>query len=149
VTAGASGLTSAYARGDASVPVEVEKTTLDAVVEKSGGLLPRLVKIDVEGFEFDVLKGAARLLATENAPLVLFESNPEPLAPSQGRFADIQKWLALHGYDLFGLTPRGLRPVVPNAPHPLSQNTLAARPMAHAAVLERLAHVRFRRNQSC
>jgi FkbM family methyltransferase len=149
VTAGASGLTSAYARGNASVPVEVEKTTLDAVVEKSGCPPPRLLKIDVEGFEFDAMKGAARLLTTENAPVVLFESNPELLAPSQGTFADIQKWLAVRGYDLFGLTPGGLRPVAANTRHPLSQNTLAARPMAHAAVLERLAHVRFRRNQSC
>lgn len=149
VTAGASGLTSAYARGDASVPVEVERTTLDAVVEKSGYPPPRLLKIDVEGFEFDVMKGAARLLTTENAPLVLFESNPELLASSQETFADIQKWLVVRGYELFGLTPSGLRPVVANSKHPLSQNTLAARPRAHAAVLERLAHVRFRRNQSC
>jgi hypothetical protein len=148
VTAGASGLSSAYARGNSSVPVEVERTTLDAVVQKSGCPPPRLLKIDVEGFEFDVMKGAARLLTTENAPLVLFESDPA-LAPSQGTFADIQKWLAVRGYDLFGLTPSGLRPVVANVPHPLSQNTLAARPGTHAAVLERLAHVRFRRNQSC
>ena len=149
VTTGASGLTSAYARGSASVPVEVERTTLDAVVEKSGCPPPRLLKIDVEGFEFDVMKGAARLLAMENAPLVLFESDPTLLAASQGTFADIQSWLADRGYNLFGLTPGGLRPLVANATRPLSQNTLAARPMAHAAVLERLAHVRFRRNQSC
>jgi FkbM family methyltransferase len=149
VTAGASGLTSAYARDNASVPVEVERTTLDAVVEKSGGPPPKLLKIDVEGFEFEVIKGAARLLTTENAPLVLFESNPELLASSQGTFADLQKWLAVRGYDLFGLTPSGLRAVVANAPYPLSQNTLAARPTAHADVLERLAHARFRRNQSC
>ena len=122
---------------------------MDAVVEKSGYPPPRLLKIDVEGFEFDVMKGAARLLTTENAPLVLFESNPELLASSQETFADIQKWLVVRGYALFGLTPSGLRPVVANSKHPLSQNTLAARPRAHAAVLERLAHVRFRRNQSC
>jgi hypothetical protein len=125
--------------------VEVERTTLDAVVE-SGCPLPRLLKIDVEGFEFDVMKGAARLLTTANAPLVLFESDPALLAPSQETFAEIQRWLAVRGYDLFGLTPSGLRPLVANAPRPLPQNTLAARPMAHGAILERLAHVRFRRN---
>src|SRR5207247_2340369 len=126
VTAGASGLTSAYARGDASVPVEVERTTLDAVVEKSGYPPPRLLKIDVEGFEFDVMKGAARLLTTENAPLVLFESNPELLASSQETFADIQKWLVVRGYELFGLTPTGLRPAVGSSTHPLSPDELAA-----------------------
>ena len=149
VTPGASGLTSAYARGNASERVDVERTTLDAVVHNSGGPPPRLIKIDVEGFEFDVIKGATSLLTTENPPLVLFESDQSLLAPSGGTFADIQKWLAVRGYELFGLTPNGLRPVLARAPHPLSQNTLAARPMAHAAVLERLAHVRFRRNQNC
>jgi FkbM family methyltransferase len=97
VTAGASGLISAYARDNASVPVEVERTTLDAVVEKSGGPPPKLLKIDVEGFEFDVLKGAARLLTTENAPLVLFESDQALLAPSRGTFADIQQTLVETG----------------------------------------------------
>ena len=149
VTAGASGLTSAYPRGGASTRVEVERTTLDAVVDRSGGAPPRLLKIDVEGFELDVMKGAARLLSGADAPLVLFESHPAPLAPGQATFADIQGWLADHGYQLFGLTPRGLRPLAAGATGPLSQNTLAARPPAHAAVLERLAGVRFRRNQSC
>jgi len=148
MTPGASGLTSAYARGKASVSVDVATTTIDAVVGESGGAPPRLLKIDVEGFEFDVMKGAARTLAAEEAPLLVFESDPALLAASRGTFADIQRWLAARGYSLFGLTPSGLRAVAANASRPLSQNTLAARPGPHAAVLERLANVRFRRNQN-
>jgi len=123
-------------------------TTIDAVVENGGYPVPRLLKIDVEGFEFDVMKGAARLLTAEHAPLVLFESNPAMLAAGHGTFADIERWLAVRGYVLFGLTPSGLQPVATDDPCPLSQNTLAARSSAHAAVLERLAHARFRRNQN-
>jgi hypothetical protein len=128
--------------------VQVDSVTLDTIVAERGCPPPRLLKIDVEGFEFDVLKGAARMLASEQAPVVLFESNLALLPPPQGGFADIQRWFAVRGYVLYGLTPRGLKPVHDNASRALSHNTLAARPEAHAAVLERLAHRRFRRNQS-
>lgn len=50
----------------------VQQTTLDLFVEASG-LKPDLLKVDTEGNEIHVLRGARRLLA-EYPPLILFES---------------------------------------------------------------------------
>jgi FkbM family methyltransferase len=53
--------------------------TLDAFCASSG-VRPDLVKIDVEGSEPAVLRGAARLLAGSDRPAVMFEFNPVTLA---------------------------------------------------------------------
>jgi hypothetical protein len=43
------------------------------------GVLPTLIKIDVEGSEVAVLRGARRLLARADRPALLFEYNPDTL----------------------------------------------------------------------
>src|SRR5206468_13119425 len=45
-------------RSDIERTVEVPMTTLELAIEKYG--VPQLCKIDVEGFEFDVLQGLRR-----------------------------------------------------------------------------------------
>lgn len=54
-------------------PVEVAVTTLDAVVQAHGDVTA--VKLDVEGFELEVLRGAERMLERER-PLIVFEHEP-------------------------------------------------------------------------
>jgi len=54
------------------------EVTLDSVVE-SIGCRPTLVKIDVEGYEAHVLRGARTLLQSPGAPVVCFELNPKTL----------------------------------------------------------------------
>lgn len=54
---------------------EVEVTTLDKVLPDD--YVPSLIKIDVEGAELAVLRGAARLLESAR-PLVVFEHQPGP-----------------------------------------------------------------------
>ena len=62
------------------------EVTLDSVVE-SIGCKPALLKIDVEGYEAHVLRGARVLLESPNAPVICFELNPkteekdEPISP--------------------------------------------------------------------
>jgi len=51
---------------------EVPVTTLDALL---AGRRPRVIKIDVEGTELDVLRGARQTIATAR-PIVLFEHQP-------------------------------------------------------------------------
>jgi FkbM family methyltransferase len=50
-------------------PLEVPVTTLDALIERHG--LPRFCKIDVEGFEAEILRGLSRPI-----PLLAFEYVP-------------------------------------------------------------------------
>jgi FkbM family methyltransferase len=56
--------------------VEVEVTTLDEAVERFGE--PRLVKVDVEGAELEVLRGGRRLLGRRSATFVV-ETHSEEL----------------------------------------------------------------------
>lgn len=51
--------------------IEVEVTTVDAFVGESG-LSPRIIKVDVEGFEPEVLAGAQRTIA-ETRPILILE----------------------------------------------------------------------------
>lgn len=46
---------------------------LDKILEENKINTVRMIKIDVEGFELDVLKGANKLLSTPNAPIICFE----------------------------------------------------------------------------
>ena len=55
--------------GLASVPI----TTLDAACNE----VPTLIKIDVEGFEADVLRGASQILGDVTAQAVIMELNDE------------------------------------------------------------------------
>lgn len=55
---------------------EVELKTLDEVADLRKDGVARLLKIDVEGMEDAVLRGASRLLAEAPPDVILFESNP-------------------------------------------------------------------------
>ncbi|WP_216746098.1 FkbM family methyltransferase [Paucihalobacter ruber] len=56
-----------------STQIEVEVITLDNYC-KLNNIFPDLIKIDTEGFEIFVLKGASHILK-EHKPIVIFESN--------------------------------------------------------------------------
>ncbi len=56
-----------------------------------------LMKIDVEGHELSVLKGAAGVLA-RCRPVVLFEQQPGDISDASSATID---WLRAHGYDRF------------------------------------------------
>lgn len=72
-TPGASGWGSFVATWERSGELEVPTAPLDDLVDSHGGAHPlRLVKIDVEGFEDEVLNGAARTL-TQHRPVVICE----------------------------------------------------------------------------
>lgn len=58
-----------------------------------------MIKIDVEGFEYEVLRGAANLLK-QHSPLLYFELLAETVAARGRRFEDFQTLLAPAGYRL-------------------------------------------------
>lgn len=59
-------------------------------------LTPALIKIDVEGMELDVLRGAASTIAA-GRPLIYVENNPTPAEDSIA----VIEWLRERGYDLY------------------------------------------------
>jgi len=72
--------------------------TVDEVVS-SIGLRPILVKIDVEGYEPRVLRGAKRLLLQEDPPAICFEWNPVTLA--EAKTSSTQLLESLSNYNLY------------------------------------------------
>lgn len=81
----------------------VNVDTLDSLHEANQGKLGRaLVKIDVEGFEKEVLSGGATWLAGTDAPIILFEAWPDSsLAPPGKNHAEVIRLLQASGYSLF------------------------------------------------
>jgi FkbM family methyltransferase len=78
------------------VQTTVRQTTLDREVEELG-LVPALIKIDVEGAELDVLKGAARVLDVHR-PRVLVSLHPKRLAQVGADCETVLAWLRAHRY---------------------------------------------------
>lgn len=75
---------------------QVAVTTLDREVAALG-LTPSVIKIDVEGAEWDVLKGAEQALK-EFHPRLSLSLHPAALAKQGARPGDVLAWLADRGY---------------------------------------------------
>ncbi len=152
VTPHASGLTTALppAAASAATRVDVPVARLDDELARNGMGSPALVKIDVEGLEMSVLRGAPRMLAAARPPAVVFETDATHLTRAGVRFRDVVAWFEdQFGFRLFGLLPAGLKPIGRESDLPPAGNTLALHPEVHRPEFERLRQFRFRRNQSC
>lgn len=79
-------------------PVEV--CTLDEVVSQMN-LAPDVIKIDVEGFELEVLKGAKSLLTQTNPPIIILEISQERKTVGGNGEELIDFLLNLNQYDFF------------------------------------------------
>lgn len=93
------------------VPVggtRVKMRTLDSVVAESGAR-PDLIKVDVEGFELEVMRGADRLLR-DVRPVMLIEIHPRQLALSGGSEQALMACLREAGYavDVIDRNPNSL-----------------------------------------
>jgi len=82
----------------------VPMLTVDALVRERGFRVPDVLKIDVEGYEHHVVRGARSVL-TRAAPLVICAMHPEPLArlgSSPARVVDEMNELGYDAADLAG-----------------------------------------------
>jgi FkbM family methyltransferase len=75
----------------------VEAITLDEISDKLG-TFPNLLKIDVEGSEVAVLRGARKLLARADRPAILFEYNPITLTECGVSASSLFELLAGYGF---------------------------------------------------
>jgi FkbM family methyltransferase len=86
--------------------VRIPIVSLDAESERLG-IVPDLVKIDVEGYEFEVLSGAQRMLATAR-PIVFLELHLEILRRRKIPASRVCSLIADHGYEFSDLIGRKL-----------------------------------------
>lgn len=84
--------------------------TLDGFRAAGGEPTPAFIKADVEGAEAAVLRGAAELLASPDAPLWLLEMEDAQLAQHHSSKAQVQALLAGYGYRAYALRRRRWAP---------------------------------------
>ncbi|HTD66616.1 MAG TPA: FkbM family methyltransferase [Candidatus Limnocylindria bacterium] len=87
--------------------IEVEVQTVDATIQKIGQRSPGLLKIDVEGFECEVLLGAAESIQQNRWAAVLIEVCPSNLHRTGRSVGDLISICDSLGCALFELTEQG------------------------------------------
>lgn len=86
----------------ASEVTRTPATTLDKLAEEFGAL-PTHIKIDVEGFEAEVLKGGNNVLSQTEPPLLFLELHNEMIRDGGGNPEDTLDLLKKFRYDIFAL----------------------------------------------
>ncbi|HEY4132905.1 MAG TPA: FkbM family methyltransferase [Gemmatimonadaceae bacterium] len=82
----------------------VPVTTLDSQFANNGAKTPKLIKIDAEGCELSVLKGAKDLLA-KRVPYVVCEVNHFALKQMGTSEPELRAFMAAHGYETNAMNP--------------------------------------------
>jgi hypothetical protein len=74
--------------------VEVKANTLDHLLQLNGIKQVNWIKIDVEGAEFEVLKGASNVLSRSKDIVLLIEvhGNPDAYRPMLEEFLDLYRF---------------------------------------------------------
>jgi FkbM family methyltransferase len=83
-------------------------TTLDDLLQRTGIPAPDLLKLDVQGFEIEVLKGAQATLAA--SPLVLLEVSFWPYNIGAPLLHDVLQWMQRSGYRAYDVLDLSRRP---------------------------------------
>lgn len=109
---------------------EVPCTTIDNYVEKNGIARVDVMKMDVEGAESAVLKGATKLLSGPHPPAIVLEYEESAQQRFGSSNAEMTSLLTKHGYTLERITDQGVIPYVPKDPEDFSFNVLARPPAA-------------------
>lgn len=86
---------------DKSKIFKINSTSLDDFFHKKSLSKINLLKIDVEGFEINVLKGMVNLLNLEAIDIIYIEVGFDASNNQQTYFADIDFLLRLYGYKIF------------------------------------------------
>src|SRR6185437_97782 len=81
----------------------VKQTNLDSFCKKNSISNIHILKLDVEGSELDVLKGASELLSHEQIDLIYTEVNFADIYENQSYYHDLASFLYTKNYKLFDL----------------------------------------------
>jgi FkbM family methyltransferase len=88
-------------------PVCVEARSLDRILADEGISHVDVLKVDVEGFEAEVFKGARRLLTSTAPPVIAFEFCDWAEKRASGMLGEAQRMLLEWDYELKVLTKSG------------------------------------------
>jgi FkbM family methyltransferase len=89
--------------------ISIASISLDTFAAQSG-IIPDLIKIDVEGFEIDVLEGAREVL--KRVPAIFVEVHSEIMERYGRKSADIWNYIDRNAYDVW-IQPDDAKPPVP------------------------------------
>jgi len=103
---------------------ETYVTTLDSVSSTQAWPPTDLIKIDVEGLEAAVLRGAENLIERDQ-PIILFEAEPESLALRGENLVDVLEWLRQRGYSVMEFSALDGALAVFSTNEPFSVNLVA------------------------
>ncbi len=90
----------------------IDGETLDSIIKKAGSPTVKLVKMDTEGAEPGIIRGAPLALGAHEIPFVVSEVNEfglRQMGDSQTVLRDLMK---ANGYDTFLLNPEGCFPTM-------------------------------------
>ena len=90
-----------YAR--TSTPIEVSVTTIDEFAEQHRIDHVGVLKLDIEGAEFDAIAGAERMLSQHRIDMLYTEVAIVPLYKGQGLIEDLILAMRRRGYSLYNL----------------------------------------------
>lgn len=96
---------------EGATDVEVPTTTIDRVVETTGVRRIDLLKVDVEGHELSVLRGAEGTVRPGMLRAVLCEFNPDCMAGVGSSTASLDAWFAAHGFTCVRKFPSKWEPI--------------------------------------
>ncbi len=94
-----------------SIPVST--TTIDQLIKEYKLQKVTLLKIDVEGFELEVIRGAQKALREQKIELILFEVNPRSVA-IQDKVKQIQQLLETFSFSFYSFSESGQLTPVPD-----------------------------------
>ncbi len=92
---------------DLEAELEVPVITLDTYIQRAGVSRLALVKIDVEGFEFPVLRGMRGFLETGQRPSIVTEIHPSAYPLLGHTLAGLAGFMRSYGYRAFSLDATG------------------------------------------
>jgi FkbM family methyltransferase len=123
-----SGVGSLTQRGNTDRPIEIEITTVDDYCASHAIARLDLMKVDVEGAELLVFRGAEHLLAAKEAPIIMFETDEVLTAHFGSSSTMIKTLLHQYGYDFFRYTGKRLEAVAVKELHHKQEDLFALKP---------------------
>jgi FkbM family methyltransferase len=119
---------------------QVACTTLDHYLDQNGIAKVDVMKIDVEGAEMAVLRGAEKLLSGPDRPALVLEYEESAQQRFGSSCAELTSFLTAHGYELERITDQAVVPYTRKEQEDYSFNILAS---PSAAVAKRVSNRSF------